>query len=218
MSIILPLILLAAALFGWLFQRRLRYLAAVREALCALDLSSPRLSISVVVGGLLSVERVAALLKSEYATYQLVVVADYSSNPALLRDLIHYFGLFRAAPTSDEVAIRALYRSHRRLFAHVVVVDASASSGYTPFEVGAWVSHSRYNLQLLATRPTLRPRAVASLLYELASRPEGSVERITSTIAERYIVQCREAALPSSLRKIRVDAARELKISYRILK
>ncbi|MFI3281040.1 MAG: hypothetical protein R3Y44_03590 [Rikenellaceae bacterium] len=174
-----------------------------------------------MIAGVRSVNYIAESLKSESSAYQVVIVADFQRHEQLLRSITHYFGLFKTQYSpSDELAqgaVRALFRSHRRLFSKVVVVDSPRSSRYTPFEVGAVVSSYNYNLQVDSKR-ALRPRAIENLLLELALRPEGSVEQITSMIGERFKLLCREAALPSGVEKIEVKRNRRVKIGYRVLK
>ncbi len=195
--------------------------AVLRDELSEIDLTAPRYSISVVVTGGCSVRYVASLLRSEPATYEVIVVADYEANESLLRSLIRYFGLFKVsfAPNGELTtgAVRGLYRSHKKLFGRVVVVDSPSACGNTPFEVGAAVSVSIFNLQIYASR-TLRRRAIAYLLLELSSRSGGDVEQITSRVGERFKFLIREAALPLCSHRVEVDKNRCVTINYRILK
>ncbi|MFR9539306.1 MAG: hypothetical protein SNI49_04035 [Rikenellaceae bacterium] len=198
----------------------MRY-ARLRETIHFDESTSPRLRISVVVGQGQSVNYIASLIKSESTAYQVIIVDDFSEKQSLLRDITQYFGLFKTSYTSSgelpQEATRTLLRSHKRLFSKVIVVDSAQSKDYTPFEVGAVISSYNYNLQIYSRR-TLRVRAIENLLLELALRPEGSVEKITSMFGERIKLICREAALPEGVDKIKIDNRKSIKIKYRILK
>ncbi len=195
--------------------------ARLREVIHFDDTASPRLRISVVSQYGKGVNYIASLLRSESTAYEVIIVDDFSQKESTLREVIQYFGLFKASySTSGELpqgAIRSLFRSHKRLFSKVVIVDSPHSKEYTPFEVGAVVSRYNYNLQLRSQRP-LRSKAIEHLLLELAWREEGSVEQIESRLGERIKLICREAALPEGADKIVVDSRRKIKISYWILK
>ncbi len=218
--LIIVLIILLAIIFTMWSRTFMRY-ARLRESIHFDESTSPRLRISVVVGQGRSVNYIASLIKSESTAYQVIIVDDFSEKQSLLRDITQYFGLFKASYTSNgelpQEAIRTLLRSHKRLFSKVIVIDSAQSKDYTPFEVGAVISSYNYNLQIHSRR-TLRVRAIENLLLELALRPEGSVERITSMLGERIKLICREAALPEGVDKIKVDRHKAIKIKYRILK
>ncbi len=213
--ILLPIVALLYMLF-----RKAKIEAKLRESLHFNEGGSPRLRISVVVTRPQSVSYIASLLNSESTSYQVVVVADFSDKEQLLKEMVEYFGLFKTSYASNEElpqgAIRSLLRSYRRLFSRVVVVDSPHDGRYTPFEVGAVISSYNYNLQIDSSKG-LRPRAIENLLLELATRPEGSVELITSAVGERVKLICREAALPKGVDKIEIKPSRHRKINYKLL-
>lgn len=194
--------------------------AKLRESLSYIDDISPRLQISVVVSGHKGVGYIASLLRSESTSYQVIVVADFAEQLTLLREITQYFGLFATTPSHNgeiqQGAIRTLYRSHKRLFTKLVVVDSPRSKLYTPYEVGASVSDYIYNLQIRSHR-TLRPEAISNLLLEMATRPEGEIEKITSRRGERFKLIFRETALANSSHKIKCNKYRCIRIGYRIL-
>ncbi len=218
--LLIALIILLIILFIFWVNYVMRY-ARLREMIHFDDNASPRLRISVVSAQGRGVNYVASLLKSESTAYEVIIVDDFSQKESTLREIIQYFGLFKVSySTCGELptgAIHSMYRSHKRLFSKVVIVDTPHSKEYTPFEVGAVVSRYNYNLQLRSPRP-LRSRAIEHLLLELACRPEGSVEQITSLLGERIKLICREAALPEGADKIVVNSHRKIKIGYWILK
>ncbi len=217
---IIAIFILLIVLFA-ILDRHISHRTKLRDTIDYNGEDSPRLRISVIVHRPRSINYIASLLKSESTSYQVVVVSDFSHDRTLLHDIVHYFGLFKVSyqPTNElpAHAIRSLYRSHRRVFSKIVVIDSPQSNLYTPFEVGAVVSSYNYNLQIRSSR-TLRERAIENLTLELAIRPEGEIEQITSSRGERFKLICREAALPASANKIEVPAEKEIKIKYRILK
>lgn len=214
------LIIIAVAVAIYLYSQNELHKEKLRALIKNIDDLSPRLRISVVVRGVKGVGYISSLLRSESTSYQIVVVADYSKNIALLSEITHHFGLFAVSYTdSDKIqagAIRTLYRSHRRLYSRVVLVDSPDSRNYTPFEVGAVASDFNYNLQLYSAR-TLRPEAIHYLLVELSMRHEGSVEKITSRIGERFKLVLREAALPQKGSPVRINKSHRATIKYKIL-
>ncbi|MFR9504245.1 MAG: hypothetical protein SNH73_07355 [Rikenellaceae bacterium] len=216
-NIIIVLVAIAIYAISQIASSRKR----LRNSLNYHDQGTSRLRICVVVSGIKEISYIASLLQSESTSYQVVVVADYASHPNLLHSTIQYFGLFPASYSStgeiESEAIRALYRSHKRIFSRVVVVDSPYHRGYTPFEVGAAISEYNYNLQIYSSR-TLRTRAINNLLLELSTQPEGNIEQITSAIGERFKLLYREAALPRGKYKIEINRSKQMKIYYRILK
>ncbi len=219
MFLIIAILALSIVLIN--FSKRTLKRAELRRSLNLIDELSPRLKISVVACGPRSITYIASLLLSESSAYQVIIVDDFSRNQGELNKITRYFGLLKTnyTPTEEtpEGSIRALYRSHKRLFAKVVVVDSPKSKSYTPFEVGAEVSSYNYNLQIRSKRG-LQPQAIEELLLEIAIRPEGSIEKITSCIGERFTLIYREAALHNGEAKIEVKNNRHIKISYRVLK
>ncbi len=217
---LIALIILLIIIFIFWTRSIMRY-SRLRETIHMDDNLSPRVRISVVSAQGRGVNYIASLLKSESSAYEVIIVDDFSLKESTLREIVQYFGLFKASySTNGELAqgaIRSLYRSHKRLFSKVIIVDSPHSKEYTPFEVGAVVSSYNYNLQIRSRR-TLRSRAIEYLILELALRDEGSVEKITSRIGEGIRLICREAALPDGADKIEIDSRREIKIGYRILK
>ncbi len=214
------LFIIAVAVAIYSYSRYASHKREVRRSLKYIDDISPRLRISVVVSGIKGVGYISSLLRSPSTSYQVVVVGDFAANLALLREITQHFGLFAANFTySDQLtagAVRSLYRSHKRLYSRVIIVDSPSSKLYTPFEVGATVSDYNYCL-LLHTSRTLLTEAIHDLLFELSSRPEGEVEKITSHRGERFALLLREAALPMGKEHITINKKRRIKIGYPLL-
>ncbi len=214
----LLIIAITAALYS--ASRYASHKQELRRSLKNIDDISPRLRISVVVSGAKGVGYITSLLRSTSTSYQVIVVGDFSANLPLLSELTHHFGLFAAHFSHCEQlptgAVRTLYRSHKQLFSRVIIVDSPSSKLYTPFEVGAIVCDYNYCLLLRSSR-TLHQMAIYDLLFELSTRPEGEIQKITSMIGERYSLLLREAALPREKGGITIAKKNRLRLSYPLL-
>lgn len=181
---------------------------------------SPHLRISVVVSGMKERDKIAEMLQGESNSYEVIVVTDFGSAQDDLRKIVQHFKLFKASylPSGElpDKAIRGVYRSHRRLYSKLLVVDSPASDHYSPFEVGAVVSSYDYNLQIRSQR-TLRKTAIRDLLLELAMYPESSVVEIRSRIAEPIKLILREDGLPSVKKGNQHKGQHKIKIYYKVL-
>lgn len=183
--------------------------------------SAPRLRISVVVVGAKGVDYITSLLSLESHSYEIVVVADFASDSESLHALSQRFALIKVnyIPNGEveAEAVRGLYRSFRRIYSRLLVVDSPRSEEYAPYEVGAAMSSYDYTL-LLSSHRTLRSDAIDNLLLELATRPEGSVDSIGSSLFERFHLTTREYFLPQGATKKYSRRGKKIKIDYRILK
>ncbi len=218
MLLIIVIAALAAIFYG--YHRRTKRRAQLREMLRLNADISPRLRISVIVDGAHSVGYIASLMRSDSTSYQLIIVDDFSHQEPLLRAAAHYFGLFRATydppagPLKD--AFRGLYRSHRRLYSKLVIVDSAASNKYRPHQVGATISSYDYSL-LLKAPSTLKATAIEDLLLEIAMRQDEEVEEIRTIIGQRVRLLRREAVIAPCATKEHGKRGRVIKIDYKIL-
>ncbi|MFI3332263.1 MAG: hypothetical protein SNI51_03985 [Rikenellaceae bacterium] len=214
---IISLSLLIVVVIVWFHRDRMRFLSSLHFE----SESAPRLRISVVVVDAMSVDYVASLLMLESTCYEVVLVADFASDVQSLYALSQRFGLIKVNYTPngevEDDAVRGLYRSFRRVYSRLVVVDSPRSERYAPYEVGAVVSKYDY-LLYLSSRKTLRSNAIDNLLLELATRPEGSISSIGSRLFERFHFCLRESFLPQGAIKKYGRRGKKIKIDYRILK
>lgn len=201
-------------------NERARQRKALRSTLKYEAAVAPRLRISVVVSGAQSVGYISSLLRSESVAYQVVVVDDFARRETLLHSAIKYFGLFKVGYTSSgelpRDAVRGLYRSHRRLYDRLLLVDSPRSDHYKESEVGVVLSSYQYTLMLHSPR-VLLPSAIDDLLLEIALYPEGAVDEIQSQRGERFKLLKRECALLLAGAQRQVRSRQVVKINYKIL-
>lgn len=217
MLLIIAISLLIVAFY--LYRRHQKDQVELRKSLHFDHDSSLRLRISVVATEIESVSYLASLLREESNAYQIIAVGDFSQREPLLRAINHYFGMFRVSflPTGElpEDALRGVFRSHRRLYSKLIVVDSAISNRYSPLEVGTAVSNYDYILHLRSPN-TLRAGAINNLLLELSLRHEGSVEMIVSKLGEGAKLIRREAIEPLLRGKHKVKRENIVRLNYNI--
>lgn len=117
--------------------------------------------------------QIEALLTVEYTAYEVVVVIDSVQEAAAFVELVRRYHLIRVEyrPTGDfpSVAVGGLYRSRRRPFRRLVVVDTAAERRSERMNAAADVAAYDYLL------PIRRGERLA----------DGAVERLVSLIGER---------------------------------
>lgn len=129
------------------------------------------------------------LLSTEYALFEVVAVVDGLADPALLAQLAARYRLFRVSvPPAD--GTRALYRSRKRRFRRLVLLDRPATDRRRACRAAAEAATYDY---LLPLRPNERLTcgAVERVVCELAAAPGTAVLRSLSGARGR--VFCRAA-------------------------
>lgn len=168
--VLISLFVFVAWRFACRAERRTRWLDAMYGARCGL---LHRVGISVLAAGRTSLARCEELMAVEYPDFEVVLLFDGATNPALLHQLIKRYHLIRVdyLPSGElhPAAVRGLYRSRRRLYRRLVVVD-SVASGCRALDVMADVA-TRGFLLPLADQRSLSSRAVEHLALELALCP-----------------------------------------------
>lgn len=153
---------------------------------------SEEIGISVLCSGIDAPERIDALLGSEYARFETIVVLDAGGFPDEFARLTARYRMIRVEwhgsqefPASD---IRTLWRSRRRNCRRLVLVDrpqradGSASEGsVTDWNAAASVAAYDYLLPLDG-RTALLPDAVMRIVAELGEHPAGAVDAVRSRI------------------------------------
>lgn len=167
--VLISLLIFVAWCFACRAERRTRWLDAMYGARCGL---LHRVGISVLAAGRTSLARCEELMAVEYPDFEVVLLFDGATNPALLHQLIKRYHLIRVdyLPSGElhPAAVRGLYRSRRRLYRRLVVVD-SVATGRRALDVMADVA-TRGFLLPLADHRSLSSRAVEHLALELAFR------------------------------------------------
>lgn len=166
---LISLLIFVAWRFACRAEWRSRWLDAMYGARCGL---LHRVGISVLAAGHNSLARCEELMAVEYPDFEVVLLFDGATNPALLPQLIKRYHLIRVdyLPSGElhPAAVRGLYRSRRRLYRRLVVVD-SVAMGRRALDVMADVA-TRGFLLPLADHRSLSSRAVEHLALELALR------------------------------------------------
>lgn len=131
---------------------------------------------------------VADLLNVEYECYEAVVVVDSSRERGLLRQLAELYSLVavdyrRPADFAPAVCVRTLYRSRRRRFRRLAVVDAVSLSPETDADAAVDVALYDY-VAVVRGSTTLLPYAVERIVAEIASSPVELHEIRTEAGAE----------------------------------
>lgn len=108
--------------------------------------------ISAVCTGVSDMEHIASLLGAEYGRYELVVVLDAQLSPDEFRGIAEHYGMIRVdCAMSDELPsarVRALYRSRRRNYRRLILVDRRRQSPYDDLDAGAAVATYDYIMPL----------------------------------------------------------------------
>lgn len=194
MITILIILLLAATLIVWVMRRS--QLGSLLEVISysANDDVRQR-GISVLVSGRRDLTQIEALLMSDYAHYEVIIVGDWLADEVLFKRIQSAFSLLEVnySPLGElpEHPIRGLYRSRKRLFRRLVVVDRAKTSIDDDLDVGASVAIYE-NLLAIRGGATLREDALSRLLLLLATHDEGSIDSIQSSKGEPWEFTRRE--------------------------
>ena len=134
------------------------------------------------------VDTVADLLTVEYERYEAVVVVDSARSPELLEALTDIYALVnvdyrRSEDFAPSVGVRGLYRSRRRRFRRLTVVDTVSISPETDADAAADIALYDY-ITVINGDITLLPCAVERLVAEICSSPEPPHELRTQAGTE----------------------------------
>ena len=173
--------------------------------------------ISALVVGEQRLERCEALLEEEYAPFEVVLILNFERSLTLVEDLHQRYHLIRVEyHPSGEFPVRGvqgLYRSRKRRFRRLVVVDCRAPGERAALDVGADVASYDYLLPL-RRHEQLVPGGVARLATELARQPLNGVDQLIYAPMLRCLVwhraalmrvggfPCRRSSLTLSARRV----------------
>ncbi len=128
--------------------------------------------ISAVCTGVADRDRIENLLGAEYGRYELIVVLDAQLSPDAFRGIAEHYGMIRVDCTpSDELPaarVRALYRSRRRNYRRLILVDRRRQSPYDDLDAGAAVATYDY-IMPVGLDTCLVPDAVETAAAAIAS-------------------------------------------------
>ncbi len=175
-------------------MRRRRFLGPETAGCCE---SLGFVGISAVCSGVKNIEHIENLLGSEYDRYELVIVMDAELSPDHFRNIATHYGLIRVNPTeSDELPsarIRALYRSRRRNYRRLVLVDRAEATQYEDLDAGTAAASYDYILPI-GPSDYLMPDAAETAAIAISDSPHH-VEALRSTADTPCTVFHRETVI-----------------------
>lgn len=171
----------AVGLYGWRKREEARLRRLWLERMHGARNGTFGLGISALVADGVDEERLARLLGVEYDHFEVVAVVDGERDALLVERLMARYHLIRVAwHPSGELSVRevqGLYRSRKRRFRRLVVVDCRAEQRILRLNAAADVASYDYLMPLVEGREPLKG-AVERLVTELALRPLDSVDQI----------------------------------------
>lgn len=149
--------------------------------------------LSVICIDIENADTVADLLAVEYERYEAVAVVDSARAPQLLDELTAIYSLVgvdyrRSEDFAPSISVRRLYRSRRRRFRRLTVVDTVSISPETDADAAADIAIYDY-ITVIHGDTVLLPCAVERIVAEICSSPEPPHEIRTEAGAE--ITACR---------------------------
>ncbi len=174
---------------------RRRLLALARETLCDAPGGT---GISVLYRCDEERLRLPSLLDVGYACYEVVAVLDAARCPEVFATLESHYRLFRAAvPAACDLPVgtlRGLYRSRKRCFRRLVVVDRPCDTPAADLDAAAAVASYEYLLPVPAAC-RLVPGAVERLVAELSLRSHCHTVLIRSVAGVPAMLLSRDAVI-----------------------
>ncbi len=166
---------------------------------------SEEIGISVLCSGIDAPERIDALLGSEYARFETIVVLDAGGFPDEFARLTARYRMIRVEWHGSQefpaAGIRTLWRSRRRSCRRLVLVDRPQRAGGSASEGAAadWnaaASVAAYDYLLpLDGRTALLPDAVMRLVAELGEHPAGRFDVVRSRIGMPVALIARDVVI-----------------------
>ncbi len=170
-------------------------LAETRGTLC--DAPDGR-GISVLCSGAAGPEEVRHLLDVGYPRYEAVVVLDGARRPEAFAAVLAEFHLIEVNynPSGELPAegVRGLYRSRKRCYRRLVVVDKAFTTRRADYEAAMGVAIYDYVLPL-RSGIRMTPFCIGRLAAELSSEPAGAVDLVRSPVGEPLLLAAREAVV-----------------------
>lgn len=201
-----------------LLRARNKRLLALRMFGTSCD-ASGTIGFSLLCSGVRRLSQVENLLSSEYVRSEVVVVADASLRRAFFESLIARYRMIRVEYLpSDEFPVRhvrSMWRSRRRCFRRLVLLDRPEESPADDWNAAASVASYDY-LVPVRDGQYLLPGALERLSVEAGQGRPGAVGALRSRVGEPFALLSREAVAaaggfgPGLLRRIPRHARRWL--------
>ncbi|MCM1151458.1 MAG: hypothetical protein NC322_05405 [Alistipes senegalensis] len=153
---------------------------------------------SLLCSGVRRSGQIENLLSSEYARCEVIVVADAWHRPVFFESLVARYKLIRVEYLpADEFPVhrvRSMWRSRKRCFRRLVLLDCSGESPEGDFDAAASVATYDWLIPVRNGRYLL-PGALERLAVEVGQSAPGSVGVIRSRIGEPFVLFSREAVV-----------------------
>lgn len=189
----------AAGACLWVFviiRARNRRSLAVRMYGTSCD-ASGNIGFSFLCSGVRRLSQVENLLASEYVRSEAVVAVDALRRRVFFESLVARYRLIRVEYLpSDEFpvcGVRSMWRSRRRCFRRLVVLDRSGEVAADDWNAAASVASCDYLIPVRDGQYLL-PGMLERLSVEVGQRSPGSVGALRSWIGGPFVVVSREAA------------------------
>lgn len=209
-----PLVLFAVAAAALFSVRVVRgrnkrlLLAAPRGAACD---GFGRVGVSVICNGD-DTERLASMLAVEYPCYEVVAVVDSVRNPeaaAFIRSTYRMMTVdYLPSAELPPAGVRGLYRSVKRCYRRLVMVDVARFDRLSDFDAALGVASCDYVLPL-PDGVRLLPGSVERLVVEICSSAVPRLKCIDSALGAPVVLYARESVVAcGGFVAERVDCAR----------
>lgn len=200
---ILLFVLLVAAACGtlslvWLAVRSARKRRLLSDAHATSCDTLSGVGVSVLCSGIGEMAQIENLLSAEYARYEVIVVLDAGRQPDEFAAIAARYRMIGVDYLpSDELpvtGVRRLFRSRRRCFRRLVLIDREQDTAARDFDAAASVAVYDYLLPL-SGRVFLLPRAVERLVVEVSERPAGKLDLVCSCLGIPAVLYNRDAVV-----------------------
>jgi len=182
----------------WRGERHDRWLRSRRAGFC--DMADGP-GVSLLLSGMSDPAEAERLLRTEYARCEVVAVVDGAAHPGLLRELADTYRLVRMdytpSPELPTFGVRGLYRSRRRCFRRLVVLDRAASLPADDWDAAAGVASCDWLLPL-QSGVDLLPEGIDRLVDVVERTPaEARLTLVGTTVGPCLVLVRAEEILGS---------------------
>ncbi|MDE5906135.1 MAG: hypothetical protein K2G66_00650 [Alistipes sp.] len=160
--------------------------------------ASAAVGFSLLCSGVRRCGQIENLLSSEYARCEVIVVADAWYRPVFFESLVVRYRLIRVEYIpADELPVRnvrSMWRSRKRCFRRLVLLDCPEDTPWSDFDAAASVAAYDWLLPV-RNGQYLLPGALERLAVEVAQGCPGTIGSIRSWIGVPFVLFAREAVV-----------------------
>lgn len=161
------------------------------------------IGVSAIVAYPETLAPLVALLEEEYPRSEAIFIADLQKQESLLSELVVRYHLVKVNHLHLSGA-RALYRSRRRAYRRVVVVDLPDKCREQALAVGREVA-SYDNLLYLRGESIVEPNAITYCANVVASQPSSSGLQLCSVVGADAYLERGDTSNPTTVVRLRAD-------------